>query len=136
MQVVNVNRILNDVISEFIGFTVHDTGFHATAGHPDGEAARMVVAAIAFFGQYSLTIVGTTEFATPDHKRFIEQTALFEISDQCGGSLIGIHTLSTHLPGQVIVCVPALMIELYESHAVFRKFSRQQTVGGKSAGHQ
>ena len=45
VQIVNVDAILDDVVSELVGLTVGRSGIHTAAGHPQREAARMVIAA-------------------------------------------------------------------------------------------
>ena len=47
VQVVDVDRIPDDVVPEVVGGAVGDPGPDAPAGQPDGEAAGMMVAAVA-----------------------------------------------------------------------------------------
>ena len=35
LEVMNVNRVSDDVVTKIIGFTVSCAGFDASAGHPD-----------------------------------------------------------------------------------------------------
>src|SRR5262249_57149621 len=46
VQIVDVNAILHNVVPEWACLAVHGSGFDATAGHPDAEAPRMVIAAV------------------------------------------------------------------------------------------
>ena len=45
LEVVDVDFVLGDSKSEFVGFSVRETAFHATAGHPHGEAIGVMIAA-------------------------------------------------------------------------------------------
>src|SRR5204863_10163034 len=65
VQIVHVDRVLDDVIAEVVGFSVGHPSFNATSGEPDGEAARMMVAAVVVLGERALRINCTPEFAAP-----------------------------------------------------------------------
>src|SRR5665213_1781551 len=93
LEVMHVHRILYNVITEIIGFSIGDPSFHAGAGHPHGETARMVIASIIICSELSLGIYGTAEFAAPDHQCVFQHAPSFQILYQCGGGLIGILTL-------------------------------------------
>ncbi len=43
---VDMHRVFDDVVAEIVGLAVADAALDAAAGHPDGEAARMVIAAV------------------------------------------------------------------------------------------
>ena len=73
VQVVDVDRVLGDVVAEVVGLAVGDPGLDAAAGQPDGEAAGMVVAAVVVGGQRALAVDGAAEFAAPDDQRVVEQ---------------------------------------------------------------
>ena len=47
LQVVDVDRILDDVEAQVVGSAVGHPGLDAAAGHPHGEGLRMVIAAQA-----------------------------------------------------------------------------------------
>src|ERR1041385_2666299 len=49
IEIANMNRILDDVIAEIIGLPVNVTRFRSASGHPCGEAARMMIAAVVVF---------------------------------------------------------------------------------------
>src|SRR5437868_3997922 len=46
VEISDVQRVLHDVVAEVIRLSVDRAAFRATAGHPHGEAARVVIAAI------------------------------------------------------------------------------------------
>ena len=75
-----------DVVAVIVGLAVGHAGLDAAAGHPHGEAARVMVAAIVLAGELPLAIDGAAELAAPDHQRVVEQAALLEILDQCGAT--------------------------------------------------
>ena len=50
LEIMNVNRVFNDVVAERIGFPVREALFDARSGHPDGEAFRMMIASVIGFG--------------------------------------------------------------------------------------
>src|SRR5262245_45460723 len=88
LKVMNMNRILDNVITQFIRFSIFDAGLHSAACHPDRKTTGMVVASEIISLECSLTIIGSAEFASPDDQRFIEHAAILEILNQCCGSLI------------------------------------------------
>src|SRR5947207_15404396 len=48
VQIVDVNRILDGAIAEFVGRAVNVSAFHPAAREPDREAIMIMVAALAF----------------------------------------------------------------------------------------
>ena len=117
-----------DVVAEVVGRAVDQTRLDAAAGHPHREAARMVIAAVVGRGQLALRIAGAAELAAPDHQRVVEQAALLQIGDQRGARLIGLAALPLMPRRQVVVLIPALVIELDELHAALGQPARQQAV--------
>ncbi len=109
-------------------------GLNAAAGQPDGEAARVVVAAVVGGGERALRVGRAAEFAAPDDERVVEQAALFEVDDERGGGLVGFGALAADAGGQAAVLVPALVVELDEAHAALGQPAGQQAVGGEGAG--
>lgn len=135
MEVVDVYGVTLDVVAKLVGFAVY-TGPDASASHPDGEAAGVMVATIVIGGEGTLAVVGSAKFAAPDDERFVQQAALFQVGDEGCRGLVGVFALAHDLGGQVVVCVPALMVELHEAHTTFRKFAGQQAVGRVGARHE
>src|SRR5437773_3105390 len=58
LQVVDVDRILRDVVGVIVGVAMDDSRLDATASHPHGKAAWMVVSPVIVFGQPSLAVNG------------------------------------------------------------------------------
>ena len=77
MEIMHVYRVVYDIVAQFICFAVNYAGFYAAAGHPNAEAAGVVVAAVIGFFQFALAVIGTAEFAAPNYQRFVQQAALF-----------------------------------------------------------
>ena len=77
MHVGHVVPILDGVEAEFVGRAVDDAAFDAAAGHPDAEAVRMMVAAVAV-----LRAGRAAELGGPDDQRLVQQAALLEILQQ------------------------------------------------------
>ena len=77
VQVVDVDRVLDDVVAEVVGFAVHDTRLDAATRHPDREAARMMVATVVLARQIALAVDGAAKLTAPDNQRVVQQPALF-----------------------------------------------------------
>src|SRR5438067_9501613 len=45
LQIVNVNRLLDDVKPQLVSLTIGDAGFHSAAGQPHRESLGMMIAA-------------------------------------------------------------------------------------------
>ena len=71
----------------------------AAAGQPDGEAARMMVAAVVVGGQLALAVDGPAELAAPDDQRVVEQAALLQVRDQRRATA---WSVSRHWPGDLL----------------------------------
>ena len=63
---------LHDVVAVVVGLAVGDAGFDPATGHPDGEAARVVVAPVVFIGELALAVGGASELAAPDDEGLVE----------------------------------------------------------------
>ena len=125
---------VRDVVAEVVGLSVGNARLHAAAGHPDGEAARVVIAAVIFFGQIPLTISGAAEFAGPDHEGVIEHTAALEVHDERGAALVDVPALGLVLTGEIVVGVPAAVEDLNIAHAALGESPRIEAAGGEGAG--
>src|SRR5262249_44164474 len=98
------------------GLAVDHAAFDAAAGHPDGEATRVMVASVVVAGQLSLAVDRAAELAAPDHERVVEQAALLEIRDERVARLIDIAALVGQVGGEVQVLVPTAVENLHEAH--------------------
>lgn len=57
---------VHDVVAVVVGLAVDGAGFDASAGHPDGVSAGMVVSAVVGAGERALAVDGSAELAGPD----------------------------------------------------------------------
>ena len=46
IEVANVNRLVDNIVAEVVGFAVNGSALHSGSGHPDTEATRVVVATV------------------------------------------------------------------------------------------
>src|SRR5262245_18380576 len=51
VEVVDIHRVFHNVVTEVIGFTIGDATFDASTGHPQGKAARMMIATVVVLSQ-------------------------------------------------------------------------------------
>src|SRR5205809_79005 len=79
VQVVDVDRIRNDVVGKIVGLSVADARLDAAARQPEGEAARVMVAAIVVGGEGALAIDGAAKLAAPDDEGIVQKAALFQV---------------------------------------------------------
>ena len=76
MKVVNMNTVLGNVITKFIGGSMRRARFDAAAGHPDSKTAWVVVSSVVVRCQFALRIRGAPKFTAPDDQRIVQQPAL------------------------------------------------------------
>jgi hypothetical protein len=50
MQIVHIDRIVDDVVAEVVSLTIGQAALDSATGHPDTEAARMMVASVVILG--------------------------------------------------------------------------------------
>src|SRR5437016_13337438 len=74
VEIMNVDRIFGDVIAEIIGFSESEAALDSASGHPQAEAARVMVASEAGFGYLPLAVSGAAEFAAPNDQSIFEET--------------------------------------------------------------
>src|SRR5690606_1584756 len=120
MEIMNMNRILDDVIAEVIGFPIDNTWFDTSSCHPNRKAFGMVVSAVIVHSHMPLTVIGPAEFSSPNHQGFVKKASLFQVCNQGSGCLVYILGLSGHFIGEIAVLIPALVVELNESYSIFR----------------
>ena len=126
LEIVYMNRGLNNVIGIIIRFSVYQSGTHSTTSHPDAETTGMVVTPVIVRCQLPLAINGATKLTGPDHQCIFEKAAALEIGDQGGHclvhppALVGEPALKA-LRGVGSVEVPAPVEELHEPHALLNQ---------------
>lgn len=100
-EIVNSAGIFGGVIAEFVGGAVDMAAFDATAGHPDGKAVRVVVAAVIALGEGS-----AAEFSSPDDEGVFEEAAGLEVLDECGDGLADLVAHFTVAFFEIAVVIP------------------------------
>src|SRR5207302_8128249 len=124
-------RALDDVVGEIIRLAVDGAALDAAAGHPDGEAARVVVAAVVGLRQPALRVDRAAELAAPQHERLVQQTALFQILHQVPRRLVHVAALAGQDARQVAVNVPAAVVDLHEACAALQEPAGQEATVGE-----
>ena len=77
VEVVDVNAVVHEVVGEVVGLTENEPALHTTAGHPQRETARVMIAPEALLAQFALAITRAPELAAPDNERVVKQAATF-----------------------------------------------------------
>lgn len=135
LEIVNVDRVADDIHAEVIGFAEGESGAGAAAGHPDGERVGVMIASPArAIVEVALDERGPAEFAPPDDEGVLEESPAFEIEDECGGGLVGVPTLVVELGGDGVVLVPSGMHELDAADAPFHEAPGHEAIVGIGAG--
>src|SRR6516164_8067517 len=93
MEVEDMEPVLDCVQAQLVGRTDGAAALHAAAGHPHGEAGRVVVAALALAAGVGLGDRRAAELAAPDHERLVQETAALEVGEQARHGLV---TGTTH----------------------------------------
>src|SRR5690348_3850136 len=115
MEVVDVDRVRDDIETEFIGLTVNVPTPQSAAGQPEAEAAIVVVAAVI----PPLHHGSPPELTPPDDDRVLEQSPFLEIRhERCTGS-IGIEGVLLDAGRQVAVLIPGFVEQLNEADSAF-----------------
>ncbi len=70
------------VVAQLVGGADGDARLDAAAGHPDGEAVRMVVAAQELRAAPRLVHRRAAELAAPDHQGVVQQPAPLQVRQQ------------------------------------------------------
>src|SRR5262249_42673494 len=134
LQVVNVYRIFENVVAIIVGLADGEAALNPTTGHPNRKTARVMVASIVCAGELALAVHGSAELAGPNDQGIIQHAALLQIENQTGGGLIDACALQGNVARQVVVLVPAAMIELNEADATLGEPARKETICGIGAG--
>ena len=99
VEIVNFNRILDDVVGKVIGLTVDGATFDSGTGKPNAEAARMVVTSVIGFAQAALTIDRPPKFSAPNYECIIEHSPHLEILNQSTAWLVNVPALKRKVAG-------------------------------------
>ena len=89
VQVVHARGVLDGFEAELVGGAIDGAAADSAAGHPHGEAVRVVIAAeLGLAVAAELDGRRAAEFAAPDHERVVEHSALLQVGQQRGDRLI------------------------------------------------
>jgi hypothetical protein len=72
VEVVDVDRVADDIVAVVVGFAVGDSATDASSGHPHREAAWVMVSTVVGGGEISLAVDRSTKLATPDDESVVE----------------------------------------------------------------
>src|SRR5262249_15236345 len=117
--------------AEVVRLAIDDARLDAAAGHPDGEAARVMIAAVVVARQLALAVDRPAELAAPDHQRIVEQAALFQVGDEPVADLIDVAALGGQVASNVEMLVPAPVEDLHEAHVALDQAAGQEAAGGE-----
>src|SRR5207302_11159581 len=98
---------------------VGNSGFGATASHPNRKATRMMVAAIVVFREATLAVNGAAEFAAPEYERVVEESAALQIGDEGVGGAIRRGGEFWQVTDGIGMYIPTALIDLRESDTAF-----------------
>ena len=113
-----------------------DSGFDPSSCHPGNHGILiMITAGIGcVFISWQLSDRQTSELASPDDQRVIEQPALLQVEHQRARPAIHFFRQIPMTLRQMAMVVPAAVIQLDEPHASLDETSREQTVRGVCTG--
>ena len=112
-----MDRLFDRLVAELVGRPVDMAALDPAAGHPDGEAVVVVVAAL----HHALVRAGlrqfdrrsTAELAAPQDQRLVQQTAHLEIGKEGPDALVALLGESAMVL-DVVVAVPGLAVAVPE----------------------
>jgi hypothetical protein len=80
LEIVHVNRVLDDIETELIGLAVLNARFDTATGHPHSEGLGMVITPLAATkGSTGFHHWGSPKFTTPYDQGVFEHTSLFQV---------------------------------------------------------
>src|SRR5262249_48096587 len=78
VQIMDMDRVLRDVVAEIVRGAVRDSGLDTATGHPDRETTWMVVPPVVVGRQLTLAVYGASEFAAPHDQRVVQQPPVLQ----------------------------------------------------------
>ena len=103
VKIVHANAIHDCSMTNFVRLPIRGATLRASAREPVGKGVRVVIA--TRLGRL-LSDGQSTEFATPNDQRFVEQSALLKVGQQSGDRLVGFIGESLMVALDVIVPIP------------------------------
>ena len=77
IQFIQVYRVLGNVVTKVISFSVGDAFFDSASCHPHTKVSGMVVPSIVLPREFSLTVDRSPEFTAKHHQRVLEKSSGF-----------------------------------------------------------
>src|SRR5262245_39635919 len=121
----DVDLVFGCVEAEVIGLAKREARFDTSTRQPHRKAIRMMIASIV---PTPLNHRSPAKLSTPDDQGRVEQTPLFEVSHQSGGSLVGRFAVLLQIVHEITVLIPRFMEKFDKSHASFDQAAREQTI--------
>src|SRR5438105_7475663 len=119
-------------MAKFVGFAVGGAAFDAGARHEISKSFGIVIAAVA-----SLADRLAAKFSAPHHEGLVQQSTLFEVSEERGDRLVDLGAMNLEVLLHAIVGIPVLllvsaaMIDLHEAHAALNQPARNQALAAE-----
>ena len=138
LEVVDVDFVLYDRETEFIGLAVTAATLDAAAREENREGVGEMIASQHTAGGGATFAEGrAAKFTAPDDQRVFEQATLPKVADERGHGLVcGTHFSAEPVADVLAVVgaveVPAPIKELHETHPLLEQTAGQQAVVGKA----
>jgi hypothetical protein len=81
-----------------------------------------------------LGVARSAKLSSPNNQSVLKHSQTLQVFYECGGRSIGFTALCLNVVLQVSMLVPALMIELNESHTLLSEPAREEAICGECAG--
>ena len=133
VEIVDGGDVFDGLVAEVVGGAVGEWGFHTRAHEEAGEAAGVVVTAAGAF----LEGGHAPELRCPNNQRVVEQSARFEVIEQCGTRFIEDGRVDVVLLPDDLVAVPVAdafahgvraVEQVHEADAAFEQTPREEAV--------
>ena len=97
LEITNIDRVLRNVISDFIGLAIGQTRLDTAARHPHGIGVGMMISTNESLSQIRAHIVlhhgCSTKFTAPDNQSGVQQSTALKIDQQSADGSINLPTL-------------------------------------------
>src|SRR5258705_13859349 len=77
-----MHGVFHDVVRKVIRLAQGEAALDAAPGHPNAEAARMMIATKTVLFDFALAVGSSSKFTAPNHESIIEQAAILKVLDQ------------------------------------------------------
>ena len=137
IEIVNHQRILCDLKSQFIRHSVADARFDTGAREECCKTIGIVITSLCPLLEHR----HTAEFGAPNNQRIFQQAALSEVVDECSCRLVQDMTVNVVLLPQCLMTVPvesssagvSAIEQLHESHSLFQQSTSEDAVSAEGS---